>query len=413
MYKMCTRKQKYRRWLLVLFLLLVLGSLGYIRYVYAGKIPDSLNISMDGEDSFEMELPSFTSWESTAEEVSVQSGNIRSEVMGTYEVRVSFLGLVTLKTVEVNVTERASVYLGGEPIGLYLQTDGVLVIDTGEVTDASGQIHDPSGSLVHPGDYIVKINDVPVSSKDQLVFLVQKYGKQPIRLQVLRDEKTVDMQISAVCDEEGEYKLGIWVRDDTQGIGTLTFLTEEGVFGALGHGISDADTGELLSSRLGTIYKADIWGIIKGTAGSPGGLCGMIHYEESNELGVILKNSVNGIYGNANETMLSEYRNQSVEIGYKQEIKTGEALIYTNITGTPDYYEINILEINYNEDSGYKGLVIEVTDEELLNLTGGIIQGMSGSPILQNGRLIGAVTHVFVKDPSKGYGIFIEHMLEH
>ncbi|MCD8118146.1 MAG: hypothetical protein LUE29_01405, partial [Lachnospiraceae bacterium] len=223
---------------------------------------------------------------------------------------------------------------------------------------------------------------------------------------------TREIVIQPVKDANGEYKLGLWVRDDTQGIGTLTFITAEGAYGALGHGISDVDTGELFASRGGTLYIANIWGIIKGIPGTPGGLCGMIYYEEKNELGTILKNTDTGIYGNANETMLAEYAGEAIEIGYKQEVAVGAASVYVNIEGEAKAYDIRIIGVNYSEDNDHKGLIIEVTDEQLLELTGGIIQGMSGSPIIQNGRLIGAVTHVFVQDATKGYGIFIEDMLE-
>jgi len=409
--QMTSRKLAYRRWLVRIFVVMVAAAIGYIWYFYDSKIPDSMSISSQEDEPFAMNMPYLTSMESDAAEVSVSANRIQSEVLGTYEIEVKLLGIVPLKTVEVNVVERDVVYLGGEPIGLYLQTDGVMIIDTGEVTDANGQITDPASELVRAGDYIVKINNVPVSSKDQLVFLVQKYGSEPIQMQTRRGSKLIDLQITPSRQSDGTYKLGIWVRDDTQGIGTLTYTRQDGTFGALGHGISDVDTSKLLTCNGGTLYKADIWGIVKGEEGEPGGLCGMIHYEEANELGSILKNSDCGIYGTCNELMRSEYQSQTIEVGYKQEIVTGAAQIYTNVDGEAQYYDINILEISYNENWGNKGLIIEVTDPELLKLTGGIIQGMSGSPIIQNGKLVGAVTHVFVDDPTRGYGIFIEEML--
>lgn len=445
------RRKAYRRFLIALLVLLLAGSIGMLYHYYDEKIPDSMHISSTDAASGTLSMPTFASFWTEAEEVTVTSDSIVSSVPGTYEIRVKLLGIVPLKTVEVSVSERPVVYLGGDPIGLYLETSGVMVVGTGEVTDADGTVWDPAANLVEAGDYIVKLNDVPVKSKDQLVYLIRKYGGSPIRLEISDGDTsdsgsgadgdtgdsgssngvdagdggsgdgsnadsgstgTREITIQPVKDADGEYKLGLWVRDDTQGIGTLTFITREGAYGALGHGISDVDTGELFSARGGTLYIANIWGIIRGIPGTPGGLCGMIYYEEKNELGTILKNTATGIYGNANETMLAEYAGEAIEIGYKQEVAVGAASVYVNLEGEAKAYDINIIGVNYAADNDYKGLIIEVTDEELLELTGGIIQGMSGSPIIQNGRLIGAVTHVFVQDATKGYGIFIEDMLE-
>ena len=208
--------------------------------------------------------------------------------------------------------------------------------------------------------------------------------------------------------------MGIWVRDDTQGIGTMTFMTEDGYFGALGHGISDIDTKKILDSNNGLLYNADIWSIKKGASGTPGSLCGSISYEKDMELGVIYSNKSCGIFGRLYEDKMRElmdtYNMKAYYIGKRNDVKEGKAIILSAISGKIEEYEITITKVNKDSESN-KGMIIKVTDEELLNLTNGIVQGMSGSPIVQDGKLIGAVTHVFVNDPTKGYGIFIEDMM--
>ncbi len=231
-----------------------------------------------------------------------------------------------------------------------------------------------------------------------------------------RNGKEFDVKVKPVKVSESEYKIGIWARDDTQGIGTLTFITKDGKYGALGHEISDVDTGNLLDSNDGLLYIANIWGIRKGENGKPGGLCGSIDYEKSNELGDINKNTNIGIYGTLDSKKMDEligmYDCELIPVANKTEVKTKEAYILSAISGELEKYDIEVVEVNQNPGTSNKGMIIKVTDEKLLELTNGIIQGMSGSPIIQNGKLIGAVTHVFVNDPTKGYGIFAQTMLE-
>lgn len=298
--------------------------------------------------------------------------------------------------VTAKITKGEKIYPCGFPIGVYLETDGVMVIGTGTITGLDGLTYEPSISKIQSGDYIVAINDIDVSSKSQLIFLINKYGKEDIVLTVRRKAKLIDIKISPVKVENEEYKLGIWVRDDSQGIGTMTFVTDGDEFGALGHGISDVDTGELLNAAGGTLYGASIWGIKKGEAGNPGGLYGVISYENKNILGEIKENTGIGIYGKIESgEVIEKFGLEPVEIGKKEEIQVGKALIRTCVTGKVEDYEIYIESVDTECDSN-KGMVIQVTDKELLKLTNGIVQGMSGSPIIQNGKLIGAVTHVCV-----------------
>lgn len=315
------------------------------------------------------------------------------------------------QNVAAEINGSALVYPCGFPIGVYLETDGVMVIGTGTIVGMDGVTYEPSLSKIQSGDYIVKINEIDVSSKNQLIFLINKYGSSDIILTVRRNDKLIDIKISPIKVTDQEYKLGLWVRDDSQGIGTMTYITSKNDFGALGHGISDVDTGELLNAAGGTLYGANIWGIKKGESGKPGGLYGVISYEDKNILGEITNNTSIGIYGSIEiEEVIDKFDLKPMEVATKEEITVGRAYVRTSVSGKIKDYEIYIDSVDLECESN-KGMVIQITDRELLELTNGIVQGMSGSPIIQNGKLIGAVTHVFVKDSTKGYGIFIENML--
>ena len=241
--------------------------------------------------------------------------------------------------------------------------------------------------------------------------MINENGNKEVLLTVRNETGIRAVKIKPERSSDGEYMLGIWVRDDSQGIGTITYVTDDGKYRALGHGISDIDTGKLLSSHNGTIYNANIWGVKKGEKGKPGGLCGTILYNENNVLGNIEDNRFCGLSGTINSDIVSKYNLKKMEVAFHDEIEKGDAKIQFITNGNVEYYDIKIEEINVNNKE--KNMVIKVTDQELLKKTNGIVQGMSGSPIIQNGHIIGAVTHVFVNDPTKGYGIFIENMLDY
>lgn len=329
----------------------------------------------------------------------------------SYQVRCSLFGKIPLKTVEVSVVPRARVYLGGTPIGIYMETDGVLVVETGEITCADGAKSCPARNIVKSGDYIRSVDGEDVNTKEELIACIGKSGGTDVVLGVERAGELINLRLKPVCDEQGSYRAGIWVRNDTQGIGTLTYVDEEGNFGALGHGISDVDTGDLLDIRGGILYNADVVSVVRGTQGVPGELSGVIHYSDGYRIGTIRENCGNGIYG-AVSGFPSLIQNHTLcEAAHRQEVTEGPATILCTVGSECQEYDVRIREVRLSGRDINKGMVIEVTDPRLLELTGGIVQGMSGSPILQNGRIVGAVTHVFVNDSTKGYGIFIENML--
>ena len=318
-----------------------------------------------------------------------------------------------MKETQVEIREPVYVIPGGIPIGIYLETKGILIIGTGTVTGTDGLNYEPALRIVQGGDYIMAVNGQEISEKEELIELVNGCKGEEVVLDLERNGESIQVEVDPVQTKEGDYKLGIWVRDNTQGIGTLTFLTEDGTFGALGHGIADVDTGILLEPSGGRLYDTTIVNIHKGETGNPGELSGLIRYRDSYICGMIAENTEAGIFGQANTHLLEKLGTQTLQAGYKQEIEPGEAFIRSSVSGEVKDYRVEIVEVRQNEEDVNKGIILEVTDPELLSLTGGIVQGMSGSPIIQNGKIVGAVTHVFVQDSAKGFGIFLENMLEH
>nr|WP_294494864.1 SpoIVB peptidase [uncultured Mediterraneibacter sp.] len=315
---------------------------------------------------------------------------------------------------EANTSSSAdnTVLLGGMPVGIYMETDGVMVLNTEEIEGIDGEEYDPAAELVRSGDYITAVNHEGISGKADLLEAVGEIDGTQVVLTLRRGEETVDVEIDPVEYSPGRYRLGIWVRDNVQGLGTVTFLTGDGRFGALGHGIHDTDTSVLMSIDNGRVYRTSIQDITKGYSGSPGTMEGIIVYNNYNVLGSIDKNTEAGIYGTIDriDELFSE--KVPIETATKNDIHKGKATIRCYIDNELKDYEIQVTGIDTSGSEINKGLVIQITDPELLEKTGGIIQGMSGSPIIQDGKLIGAVTHVFVQDSTKGYGIFIENMLK-
>ena len=396
------RKRKYR-YLILAFLALDLMLMGWLGYrLLDRKIPDQ--ILVDHENSREvaglLERP-FVSFDDA----------ITVSGKDSYTLHCRVFGVIPFKDVKVKNTTLDDVYVSGDAVGIYMQTKGVLIIDTGEIRLENGETEDPARNIVKPGDYIVAFDQDEIRCKQDLMDDLAELSEKSVTIKVRRGEKTIPLTVDPVKDENGKYKLGIWVRDDTQGIGTLTYVDQDGRYGALGHGISDVDTGELLNIADGDLYNAQILGIRKGERGNPGELSGLIRYEDKNILGNISENSKNGIFGTMKAEQIEALTLKKIPVGYKQDMKTGPASILCCTDGEVKEYEAEITRIDMNHEDSNKSFVIQVTDRELLGKTGGIVQGMSGSPVLQNGKLFGAVTHVFVQDSTGGYGIFIENMM--
>lgn len=315
--------------------------------------------------------------------------------------------------VSAGTSGKKMVIPGGMAVGIYLETEGVMVLGTGEIEGSDGMMHEPAEHIVKAGDYIIEINHEKVDSKEELVKAVKELQSEDVELKLQRKDEYINVKTQAVACSSKEYKLGIWVRDNAQGLGTITYLDGESAFGALGHGIHDVDTNELLKISGGSLYLTSIKNIQKGNSGIPGGIEGIIVYNNYNVLGTIQKNTETGIYGTIDRINALFTEQTPVEVASIDEVKKGPATIRCAVEGKVKEYQIEITKVDRHPREVNKGLQVKVTDEELLKVTGGIVQGMSGSPIIQDGKLVGAVTHVLVNDPTRGYGIFIENMLEY
>lgn len=402
-------RRKYRKCLAtsiaIAILIIIVSGILYVN----DNLPNTIFVKSNQLTKYDFSLPVSLDVKKQNSVNFTGKNSIYSGEEGNYDGEYKLFGIISLKKTKVRVIDKTKVYPVGLPIGMYLKTQGVMIINSGEITDFKGEKHSPAKDMVNAGEYITEFNGVSVSNKSQLTYLIKENGNRQATIKIRGEKEIKTVTVQPVKNAEGEYMLGIWVRDDSQGIGTMTFITENNKFAALGHGISDIDTGKLLSSNDGTIYNANIWGIKKGEKGNPGGLCGTIAYNEKNVIGNILANTNSGLVGDTDERIIKEYKLKPMEVGVHSEIKKGKAQIQFIIDGKINRYDIEIEEINYNIKE--KNLVLEITDKELLKKTNGIVQGMSGSPIIQNGKVVGAVTHVLVNDPMKGYGIFIENML--
>lgn len=410
-------KKSYQRILAVFLVLDLCAVLAVGFYEMKQSVPDQIKILAGKQSEFDFNIPAKATLYQSGSGKNKETINLKepfsisSKQVGSYHMKVSFLGVVPIKEVMVDVIPRQKVIPCGIPIGIYIKTKGVLVLGTGAIEAKDGFTYEPARNVVKAGDYITKVNGSSIKNKNDLIELIEENGKNPMVLTVKRKEETLNIKLTPILGkEDGTYHLGIWVRDDSQGIGTLTYATKE-KFGALGHGINDIDTGTLMKVEDGKIYPAKIATIIKGQKGIPGEMIGMIQYEEEEKLGDIKKNTQYGIYGKCDESLFTHICNEEIEIGLKQEVKEGKAYIRSYVTGEMKDYEVEIISVDKSNKRHTKGMIIKIVDEALLKETNGIIQGMSGSPIIQEGKLIGAVTHVFVNNPRKGYGIFIENML--
>ncbi len=379
---------------------LILAAVGYVSAV----MPDTFTVG-EGQSvqvGRFIQGHSLTTAKSSLSAVSQKAGN-------RYSSRLYLMGIIPVKEVTVTVGEARSVMVCGTPFGIKLYTEGVLVVGLQDVTTAAGNRNPAAEAGVCLGDTILSVDGEEVTSNRDISRLINASEGKRVTLRLRRDGVEFSASFIPVrpADESG-YKAGIWVRDSTAGVGTMTFYDPAtGVFAGLGHPVCDVDTGEAMPLSGGQVVPARVFGVTKSTAGTPGELKGAF---EPGLLGTLCRNESNGLYGTLT-TLPSPA--VSLPVARRQQVKEGRAQILTTVDGSqPRYYDVEVERVQYGGGTAARNMVVRVTDPDLLEAAGGIVQGMSGSPIIQNGKLVGAVTHVLVDDPTKGYAIFAENMLE-
>lgn len=367
------------------------------------SIPDSAVISKSEIGG--KWIPKPASWLLSAKEVPTEQvwhSSAQKIDSGTQKMNATIYlcGIIPVKNVEISVADNMTVMVGGQAIGINLKTKGILVAGTSKIDTGSENRSPAEEAGIRPGDIITRINGEAVTTTAQVSKLI-KESNGALSLSGSRGNRDISWQITPCADISGNKKLGMWIRDSVAGIGTLTFYTQSS-FGALGHPISDIDTGEYVQAGGGNIYCASVIGVDKGKKGVPGSLKGIF---SGAKIGEITGNCDCGVFG------ISDIQSgTAMSVAYKNEIKCTDAQIRCDIGNGPENFAAKIIRL-LPASEGSKGMVIEITDKRLIDATGGIVQGMSGSPIIQNDKIAGAVTHVFVNDPTRGYGIFIENML--
>ena len=369
--------------------------------ITVATLPEDISVRSGRADDISVSLPFVT--------VMPSDTAVSARGMGTssYEATFGILG-IPIKNVKVNVyDDDFCLYPGGQTFGIRMNTKGVVVVGISEVECDGGRENPAADAGIHVSDVIISINDVEVNTVDEVTDVVADSEGKAVKIRVERDGKQSEHTLKPVkSKEDGFYRAGLWIRDCTAGIGTVTYINPEDMsIGGLGHGVCDADTGELMPLGSGTVFSVTVSDIVKGQNGSPGELKG---YFNAGKTGVMTANDKTGVYGIITEKPKGV---KPVEIALHDEVKSGPAVIRCALNdGEVKEYDVTIEQLPGMSQE--KNMVIHVTDKELLEKTVGIIQGMSGIPIMQDGKLIGAVTHVLINDPTCGYGIFIENMLE-
>ena len=353
-----------------------------------------------------IDLPRFAWVEPLSADLPGSSRNAAStRAVGSYQTTLALGGWLPVKTVRTIVTDRAEVIVCGMPFGVKMFSEGALVVGFSSIEQNGTMVSPAKAAGLRLGDRVICIGETTTENNDAVKDALEA-AAGPVEVVYIRDGEQRQTTLTPLWDAaSGQWRAGMWVRDSSAGVGTLTFADpERGVFAGLGHPISDSDTGASIALRSGEIVPCEITGCSKGTAGSPGELKG--RFLSAHAIGSIRINGENGVYG----TTRTRFSGRPMPVAFAQEVMTGEAEIWTTVAGeTPRSYRVTIEKIN--DADLRRNMVIRVTDKELLAATGGIVQGMSGSPIVQNGRLVGAVTHVLVNDPARGYGIFAQTML--
>lgn len=402
-------KKLIKKLLLVFFLLII-----YSYTLVITNLPDEL-VVFEGETIFMKTLLGLNiKLNDETIETSSNSSQSLTKQAGKSTLEVSLFDSINIKNVNVDVLPKTTVIPVGNIAGVKLYTNGVLVVGMSEIEGYDNKKYKPyENKGIKEGDTIVKIDEKLINSTEDLIETVNNSQGRDIKVQYIHQEETKECSISPVKTSNSQYKLGLWVRDSAAGVGTVSFYEPTSkTFGALGHGITDIDTNELINIASGEFVTTRILNITKGESGNPGKIQGTV--ENQTNIGKIYKNSKFGIYGKVdNISSLNIDMSKEMEVALREEIKTGKARILCSLDNQqPQEYEIEIEKINKENNYDNKSMQIKITDQKLLEKTGGIIQGMSGSPVIQNGKFVGAVTHVLVNDPTKGYAVFGDIMLK-
>ena len=402
--------KKFIKMLLLVFFLIVI----LIYTLVIEKIPENIVLFQGEQISFKTLFGIRIKKQADILETSSNNNQEISDKIGSTNLKVSLFNKITLKEINIDVIPKTKVVLIGKIAGVKLYTSGVLVVGMSEIRGQDNKKYKPyENTGIEEGDTITKINEIEINSTDELIEKVNNSNGEELNIEYLHENEIKECSITPVKQTNNEYKLGLWVRDSAAGVGTVTFYEPETkTFGALGHGISDIDTGKLIDISKGEFVTTKILNIEKGQKGEPGKIQGSI--EKGTTIGNINKNTRFGIYGVVdNLSAINIDMSKEMEVALRDEIKIGKATILCSLDNEiPQEYEIEIEKIYIDNNYDNKSMEIKVTDEKLLEKTGGIIQGMSGSPIIQNGKFIGALTHVLVNNPEEGYGVFADIMIK-
>lgn len=410
--------------IIMIVVILMISGPFFISYFY---LPTQVRIFAGEEHLFNFEMPFEASFKSDVTKLQLEDANhkpIKDEKVnlskpfymtikdeGNLDVKLS-LGFIPLKTVAVEAVPYEELIPCGAIVGIRVNTDGILVLGVGNF-EVEGKNISPAKGIIEPGDVILSCNGETLNEKEDLKRAIEKSEGKAISLKLKRNNEIKEASLVPVYSPlDDNYKVGLWIRDSIQGIGTITYVTPETKnFGALGHGITDSETKKLMPIREGNVVGANITQIKKGARGQPGEISGIIDYEKE-VYGEVVDNTPLGIFGTLNKNFTDTLPFSPMPIALQDKVHEGKASILADLTQEgPTLYEVEIQKVSKYSNAPSKGMVIKITDEKLLALTSGIVQGMSGSPIIQDGQLVGAVTHVFIQDPTRGYGIFIENMI--
>ena len=393
--------------LFVYFFLLVLSYFAYnIDFVKLYQLPSSIYSSFEEVESAKNDnlFGNFVSLDFNKNDVKTgKNGDSESEVI------FKLFGFIPIKKVTMKILPEEEVYAGGVPIGLTVYLDGAMVISASSVDVENMKVS--QNSYLKNGDVIKKIDGQEINDINDISNVLEKVNNEKTCVEIERNGVIKSFNLPLLKDKDGKVKLGIWVKDDIPGIGTLTFVRKGDYgYGALGHPVTNGKSENSLEIKDGKIYNCSLVGINKGRENDPGEL--KCVFVQRNDIGSIDKNTKFGIFGKLSENASIIDQNLSYKLGGRLSVRPGSAKIISAVSGIREEYDIEIIKANFQSKSSDKSMVFRVKDKRLIALTGGIVQGMSGSPIVQDGKIIGAVTHVFLNDSSKGYGIYTDFMLE-